>query len=166
MNRIIHYLSSFNTGLTYLGGWLLFGMMIVLIVDVVARVLFTPLHAMVELSVIAMMIIVYLGLSACEEHGDHVQLEFLSASLPPKLAKIVNGVVSVLNTLAIMVLAYAIILSAIVAYQRNEATMGNVTILLWPVKFIMVIGVVAFVIQSIVKPFDKRNHNEDGAIEL
>lgn len=166
MSRIIDYLSKFNTGLSYLGGWLLFGMMIVLIVDVVARVFFTPLHAMVELSVIAMMIIVYLGLSACEEHGDHVQLEFLSDALPTGLSKFVGVIVAALNVLAILILAYAIILSAIVAYQRNEATMGNVTILLWPVKFIMVIGIVAFVIQAIVKPFDKRKRDEDTVIDI
>lgn len=166
MSRIIEYLSKLNTGLTYLGGWLLFGMMVVLIIDVVARVFFSPLHAMVELSVIAMMIIVYLGLSACEEHGDHVQLEFLSAALPPRASSILNGVVAALNVVAILILAYAVILSAIVAFQRNEATMGNVTILLWPVKFIMVVGVVAFAIQAIVKPFDKRKRSDDHIVDI
>ncbi|PHS19303.1 MAG: hypothetical protein COA78_00135 [Blastopirellula sp.] len=158
-------LTRINVALSYIGGWLLFGMMVLLVVDVVWRNFFTPLHALVELSVFAMMIIIYLGLAACEENDEHVRLEFFVMMLPPKL-RLLNGYsVGVLNVIATAILFYAVYRSGMTAYLRGEATSGNVTFPLWPIKFIMIAGMAFFLIEavrSLIAPKAESDSDEPG----
>lgn len=158
-------LSSLNVTLSYLGGWLLFGMMLLLAVDVIWRNFFTPLHALVELSVFAMMIIIYLGLAACEENDEHVQLEFFIMMLPKGLRLANARLVGVLNVFGTGILFYAVYRSGMTAYLRDEATPGNVTFPLWPVKFLMIAGMGFFLLEafrSLFVPKDKNDSDDPG----
>lgn len=163
LKRSLDILSKFNVFLSYVGGWLLFGMMLLLVIDVIWRNFFTPLHALIELSVFAMMIIIYLGLAACEENDEHVRLEFFIMMLPKGL-RLANGYfVGVLNVIATAILFYAVYRSGVTAYIRGEATPGNVTFPLWPVKILMIAGMAFFVIEAIRSLLlPKKDDESDG----
>ncbi|MEX2672781.1 MAG: TRAP transporter small permease [Phycisphaeraceae bacterium] len=142
-------LSRLNTGLTAFGGWTLMVMVALLVVDVIWRSFFTPLHAMTELSVIAMMVVIALGLSACEEHGEHVQLEFFVDQLWGWLRHATIRLERLLSLIAAFILLYAVTNSGLDAYRTQESTTGMVTIPLWPVKFIMFLGVFFLVAETL-----------------
>lgn len=159
-------LSKTNLLLSNLGGWLLFSMMALLVIDVVWRNYFTPLHSMVELSVFAMMVIIYLGLAACEEEKEHVSLDFLQLILPRAMNTPHRILVAILNIVGGLILLYAVFLGGVSAYQRGEATIGNVTFPLWPVKFIMIAGTVFFVLEIIRTPFRKHSTKKSGPSQV
>ena len=146
-------LSRTNAFLSNLGGWLLFSMMVLLVVDVIWRNYFTPLHSLVELSVFAMMIIIYLGLAACEEQREHVSLDFLHLVLPRSLKKPHRALIAVLNILGGLILLWAVFNAGVSAYQRGEATIGNVTFVLWPVKVIAIAGTTFFLLEIVRTAF-------------
>jgi TRAP-type mannitol/chloroaromatic compound transport system permease small subunit len=51
-------------------------------------------------------------------------------------------------------LFYSVFMNAISAYQSNESIEGTVELPIWPVKFIMVIGLVFFFFQTLVNTID------------
>ncbi|WP_306152012.1 TRAP transporter small permease [Roseovarius sp. MMSF_3281] len=131
-------------------GWLLFAMMLILVADFVARLFGWPLQDMAQISVFVMMIVIYLGFSRCEEHHDHVGLEFLANALPDAARRRLAQFSQVLAVLTVCLLLYAAAKNAGKAYVDNEAIAGAVQIPTWPTKFIMVLGLVVFLVQAIL----------------
>lgn len=149
MRRLGRMLSRLNSGLTAFGGWTLLAMVVLLVIDIVWRIFFTPLHAMTELSVLAMMIVIALGLSACEEHREHVQLEFFVDKLWGRKRLATIRLERLLSLFAALLLLYAVTMSGFSSYRTNESTGGAVPIPLWPVKLIISVGVLFFVIETL-----------------
>ena len=74
--RMRAFVHKANRLLSGFAGWLMLAMMFLLITDIVFRSMDMPLHGLAELSVFVMMIVIYMGLARCEEHSEHVGLEF------------------------------------------------------------------------------------------
>jgi len=129
-------------------GWLLLTMMILLTIDIVSRTLAQPLQGMAELSVFVMMIVIYLGLARCEESKEHVALEFVLNYFKPSMRRRVALMAQLLAVGSAGLLLYAVLLNAVNSYRTNEALEGTVELPIWPVKFIMVIGLIFFWIQT------------------
>ncbi|MBK0326104.1 TRAP transporter small permease [Rhodobacteraceae bacterium F11138] len=147
MQRVISAINAVLSGFT---GWLMFAMMLILVADFVARLFGLPLQDMAQLSVFVMMIVVYLGFSRCEEHHEHVGLEFITNRLPDGMRRRLLQFSQILAVLTVGLLLYAVAKNAGKAYVQNEAIAGAVQIPTWPTKFIMVLGLVAFLMQAIL----------------
>lgn len=147
MRRIVHGLNQILSGFC---GWLMLAMMVLLIIDIVTRSLKKPLQGMAELSVFVMMVVIYLGLARCEEDRGHVYLEIGRNLLPPSLRRISEGVASLLATITTGVLLYVGAQNALFSFTSNESIEGTVELRIWPVKFIMVIGLVFFFLQILL----------------
>jgi len=121
-----------------------------LVIDIVSRTMGKPIQGMAELSVFVMMVVIYLGLARCEEHKEHVSLELVVKALPRHIQGVMR-VISHLMALGIVGLfLYSVLMNAINSYVRNEAIEGTVEMHLWPVKFIMVIGLIFFFVQTLI----------------
>ncbi len=142
LHRINQWLSGFC-------GWLLLAMMLLLTADIVGRTIGRPIQGMSELSVFVMMVVVYLGLARCEEHGEHVNLEFAKNLLPPRPRRATEVLAAVLALLTSAILLYAVAANAWASYVTNESMEGTVELFTWPVKFIMVVGLVFYVLQTL-----------------
>jgi len=147
MQKLVSRLNAVLSGFT---GWLMFLMMLLLVADFVSRLFGVPLQDMAQISVFVMMIVIYLGFSRCEEFHEHVGLEFVTNALPDGLRRRVLQFSQVLAVLTVGILLYAVATNAIKAYVQNEAIAGAVQIPTWPTKFIMVVGLVAFLFQAIL----------------
>jgi TRAP-type C4-dicarboxylate transport system permease small subunit len=134
-------------------GWLLFAMMVMLVADFVARLFRWQLQDMAQLSVFVMMIVIYLGFSRCEEHHEHVGLEFVTKALPERARRALWVFTQSLAVLTICILLYAVAKNAGKAFATNEAIAGAVQIPTWPTKFIMVLGLGVFLVQAILNLF-------------
>jgi TRAP-type C4-dicarboxylate transport system permease small subunit len=147
MTKFVHWVNRHLAGFT---GWLMVVMMLLLIADVVARGTGTPLQGMSELSVFVMMIVVYLGFARCEEKGEHVSLEFALNMLPARMKLLFLAISQFIAVATICLLFYAVATDAWSSFLTGTAIEGTIEVPLWPTKFIMVVGMVFFVLQGIV----------------
>jgi len=136
-------------------GWLMLAMMILLVIDIITRSIARPLQGMAELSVFVMMIVIYLGLARCEEHKEHVSLEIALIYLPPAIRNIMGLLSYLLAVGSAGLLLYAVLQNAINSFRTHEALEGTVELYIWPVKFVMVIGLIFFWIQTLINSMDE-----------
>ena len=150
MQKLMSRLNGLLSGFT---GWLMLAMMLMLVADFVARLFGLPLQDMAQMSVFVMMIVIYLGFSRGEEMHDHVALEFVTDKLPRGPRRRLLQIAQVLAVLTVAILLYAVAGNALMAYRQNEAIEGAMQIPTWPTKFVMVLGLVAYLAQTILNLF-------------
>ncbi len=148
------FLHKANRLLAGFAGWLMLAMMMLLIIDIVFRSADMPLHGLAELSVFVMMIVIYLGLSRCEEYSEHVGLELATNKLSNKARRVVAAAVQFLAVATVGLMFYAITTDAWSAFETNSSIEGLIDLPIWPTKFIMVVGMVFFLLQTIVNLVD------------
>ena len=130
-------------------GWLMIGMMLLLVADIIARSIDKPLQGMAELSVFVMMIVIYFGLARCEQHREHVGLELVVNALPGRIKRAVVVITHLMAVFTVGLLLYAVSQNALASFQKNESIGGTTELHIWPVKFLMVVGLFFFLIQTI-----------------
>jgi len=151
MKTFFHKINQALSGFT---GWLMLAMMTLLVIDIITRSYFKPIQGMAVMSVFVMMVVIYLGLARCEEHKEHVNLEIVTNALPPPLRRLMGLLSRMLALGTVGLLFYSVLVNAIAAYQSNESIEGTVELPIWPVKSIMVIGLVFFFFQTFVNTID------------
>lgn len=147
MKHFFHQVNQIFSGFC---GWLMLAMMILLVIDIISRTVAKPIQGMAELSVFVMMIAIYLGMARCEENKEHVALEFVLNYLPAAKRRIADLLTSLIAVGSVGILLYAVLLNAINSFQTHESLEGTVELAIWPVKFIIVIGLIFFWIQTII----------------
>jgi TRAP-type C4-dicarboxylate transport system permease small subunit len=152
MKRVVHKINQILSGFC---GWLMLSMMILLVIDIITRTMRKPIQGMAELSVFVMMVVIYLGLARCEEHKEHVNLEIVLNALPPLPRRIMEIFSYLLALGTVGLLLYAVFTNALNSYLRNEAIEGTVEMHIWPVKFIMVVGLIFFFAQTLINTLGK-----------
>ena len=160
VNKANHLLAGF-------AGWLMLAMMLLLITDILFREIGMPLQGMAELSVFVMMIVIYLGFARCEEHREHVGLEFVLLMLPQKPRRILVAVSQLVAAGTIGLMFYAVTTDAWSAFETGDAIEGLVDLPIWPTKFVMVVGMVFFFLQGLInladaiRPLTQKGPGED-----
>lgn len=145
-DRIVAGIRRVNRILHYVAGFVLLALMLVTVANIIGRAFFrTPLRGTVELTEMAMILIVYLGLAHAEHESDHISVDLLYEKVgsAAKLAlTVLNGVVGlvVIGLLAWNLYRYAGVLD----------TGGYVTSILRipqaPVAIVGVVGSALFVL--------------------
>jgi TRAP-type C4-dicarboxylate transport system permease small subunit len=148
------FLHKANRLLAGFAGWLMLAMMVLLVIDIVFRSVDMPLHGLSELSVFVMMIVIYLGLSRCEEYLEHVGLEFAINKLSIKARRVAIAAAQFLAVVAVGLMFYAVTTDAWSAFETKSSIEGLVDLPIWPTKFVMVVGMVFFLLQAIVNLVD------------
>lgn len=146
-------ISKINNALSAFSGWLMMVMVSLLVVDIIWRTFAKPLMGMAEFAVFVMMMVVYLGLSRCEEHGEHVRLEFLIDIAQGRLRRAMILSTRLLAVVTVALLYYAVTSDALTAFRTNDSIEGMVSLPIWPTKFVMVVGMTVFMLQAIVNVF-------------
>lgn len=147
MRKWVHRANHLLAGFT---GWLMLAMMLLLIADIAFRTVNLPLPAIAEMSVFVMMIVIYLGFARCEEYEEHVKLEFALNLLPFRGRSMLIALSQLLAVGTIGLLFYAVTTDAWDAFVTNSSIEGIVDLPIWPTKFIMVVGMVFFMLQGIL----------------
>ena len=145
---------TINSLLSEVCGWLMSVMMMLLVLDIICRNVNRPLQGVPELSVFVMITVIYLGLALCEEYREHVRLELLLIKLHPKVRNPVGFFTYLIELLTMMVLFYAVIDNAILSYLTSESYAGTAQLRIWPVKWVMVVGLFFYIIQLVYKSSD------------
>ncbi len=148
VNLMSSLISKLNQYMAAFCGWLMIGMMLLLVADIIFRGVGKPLQGMAQLSVFVMIIVIYLGLARCEQHREHVNLELLTNLLPSAGRRLFAIIAQLLAVVTITLLLYAVFQNAVDSYTANEAMEGTMELRIWPVKALMVVGLVGFLMQG------------------
>jgi len=146
---ITKMVDGFTNVLAELCGWFLLVVMGLIVVDLVSRAAGAPIYGVSESAMFVMIAIVYLGIPYAEKMQAHVRVELVLDSLPPRLSSIVDLIMYLLVAATMLVLLYAVTVNAWGSYGSRQAIAGPTPLLVWPVKFVMVLGLFLYVIQII-----------------
>jgi len=163
MNKIVKKVAAItikshqnvNEFLAELCGWLLIVMAALLIMDLFFRSIQKPIQGLAVLSVFTMMIVIYLGLAHCEELDEHIKVSAFTHELPLKYQHIISIFNYILQGLIFGIALYSFGKNAVYSYLKDEAVSGTVPFLLWPVKFVIVIGLLFYWIQILINLIKK-----------
>lgn len=134
--RVIGALRSFDTAMHAIAGLTLLALLALTVADIIGRSAFNnPVPGTVEVTALALVVIVYLGLAHSEDLGDHITVDIVYLRLGPHSRAVLN-VVTRLFSFAVMVL----VAWQLVAFARRQADGGFTTAVLeWPIwPFVMV----------------------------
>ena len=148
-------ISKVNHFFAEMSGWLLSAIMFLLIIDFVSRGLYRPIQGVGELAVFVLVTVVYLGIPHTEEVRGHVRVTAIIARFPIGLRKRINFIIYLITLITIAFVVYAVTQNAIKAFVTKEAVAGTVPLLVWPVKFVIVIGCIFYFFQIILNTIDE-----------
>lgn len=126
-------------------------LMLAIVADVVTRfVTGSSLPAMVELSESALIVSIFFGLAWAGASGAHVSVTLLTDRLGHGLNRGLGIVVWALSGGLVAWLTYAATLRAISATERNEIRMGLVQWQMWPLRWVVAVGLAVFFLICII----------------
>jgi TRAP-type C4-dicarboxylate transport system permease small subunit len=128
-----------------------FVMMLLVVANILGRYLFnTPVAGTLEITESLLVLIIFLSLALTQYDGGHIRVTLLTRQLPPRHARAVNVVCMLLGALFFSWCAYAAWNFALQSYSFNEHEWGTVVFPLYPVKFIVFIGILLLAIQFLL----------------
>ena len=159
MRKTIHLI---NRKLAELCGWLLLALMILITIDIVSREVGKPIYNLTTIAVYVMMAVVYMGMPYCEEYNEHVSVELLEMKLTPKWATILKIAINFLKFITLSFFLYGMSDNLIYSYTSREAVAGITNLETWPSKLAMLIGLLFFVIQTLLNLIDSILRYKEG----
>ncbi|UWR35187.1 TRAP transporter small permease subunit (plasmid) [Sulfitobacter sp. W027] len=136
--------------LAELCGWFLLVVMGLIVVDLVSRATSTPIYGVSESAMFVMIAIVYLGIPYAEKMRAHVRVELILDNLPRRVAAVLDLAMYLLVAGTMLVVLYAVVMNAWGSLEARQAIAGPTPLLVWPVKFVMVIGLLLYVVQIVI----------------
>jgi TRAP-type transport system small permease protein len=106
LKAIVKRLGSLNVMLAYVGGYVLFGMMILTVCDVTGRYIFNlPITGAYEISEAMMVTVVFFFIGYAQAKKAHVAVDLIVNVLPGKLKIVVEIITQLLSFLMILLIA-------------------------------------------------------------
>lgn len=126
-------------------------MMIAIVIDVVYRTLYDrSVPGILELSETALVAAVFLGLAYTGATNSHIVVDLLTERLPASVRRWVVALAWTLTTIILAWMIYATLHRALEATEAGEVRMGLVNWPIWPSRWIIVIGLIAMFIVSLI----------------
>ncbi|WP_162321111.1 TRAP transporter small permease [Nesterenkonia haasae] len=126
-------------------------LMLAIVADVVTRFLTgSSLPAMVELSESALIVSIFFGLAWAGTSGAHVSVTLFTDRLGKGVNRFLGVVVWGLSGGLAAWLTYATTLRAISATERNEIRMGLVQWPMWPLRWVVAVGLAVFFLVCVI----------------
>ena len=133
----------------WLGAFAVVALMLHIIADVFLRYFFnSPLPATIEIvSYWWMILVVFPGLAFTQRRKEHVDVTLLTELMPDKQQAGLRIAARLITMLTVGALGWFGWLAALEQWHRGEIAMGSITILIWPMRFMVPLGMGLFFIQ-------------------
>jgi TRAP-type transport system small permease protein len=150
VDRLTAGVRALNKVLHYIAGGVAVVLMFVIVLHVLGRQFFArPLPGTVELTQMAMLVLVYLGLAYAEHEGDHISIDFVYNYLPRVVKLVLSFVTGIFGVLVMAVVTWRLYdFSGVL--DRGGYTTAILGIPQGPVALVGVIGLVCFLLALVV----------------
>lgn len=126
-------------------------MMVAIAIDVVYRALYNrSVPGVLEISETALVTAVFLGLAYTGATNSHIAVDLLTERLPARVTRWVLTVAWLLSTIFLGWITYATFVRASASLAAGEKRMGLVAWPIWPARWIIVVGLAAMLLVSVV----------------
>lgn len=131
--------------------------MVVTLCDVIGRKFFDrPVSGTIELTEVALVCLVYLGMASAQRAGDHVSIDLLYDRLGPRGKLLLRGFATSITLTVLGLIIWRVAEYAEVLEVGNYVT-ANYGIPLYEAAWVVVIGLVAFGIAAVASIFRPRD---------
>lgn len=146
-------LDRLNGLLVLFGALVVFAMMAHVTVDVVAQFLFSaPVPLTLEVvTYYYMVIIAFIPLAAVERKDGHIRVDIIVQFLPRLVQRLLDALTSLLGAGFFGFVAWVTLREALQRYQVGEFVMGAQSMIVWPGRFALPIGLGLFALLLGVK---------------
>ena len=128
-----------------------FVMMALVVANIFGRyVLNRPLDGTLEFTESLLVLIIFLSLGLTQYEGGHIRVTLLTRSLPKTYARAATVVAMLCGAAFFSWCAYAAWVFALQAWSFNEYEWGTVAFPLYPVKFVVFLGILMLAIQFLL----------------
>ena len=93
-----------------------------IVVDVVGRAFGTPLYGSQDFLTMAMVILVFGGMAACDRRGGHIAVDLLERKFSAGFNRVINIFSALLGAVAFLAIAYAVFESSKISQMLNLST--------------------------------------------
>ena len=150
-----NFIFLINKWFAEISGWLVSLMMFFLIIDIIARGFSRPIQGIDELAVFMLIAVVYFGIPYCEWTRKHIKVNAFLNQLPIKIRKVINFSVYLTSFLFLNCLVFSVGKSFIKSYQSREVIPGTMSLIIWPVRLMIFIGIFFYYITVIINTIDE-----------
>lgn len=129
-------------------------MMVAITVDVVARNFAgEPIPGLLEISETTLVATVFLGISYAGVTNAHVSVDLLTSKLSQKVSRLIAGAMWLLGALMVVWFSVATAERAMQSTKMGEVTQGLMVWPIWPTRWLIVLGFVAFLIVALTNAY-------------
>lgn len=148
-NKFAGSFQSFKNVLCEIAGWLCFGMVLMIFVDVIGRYFFNaPLPSVYEISEDLLMV-TFIFLAA--PSAFHINVTLMASHYPPWLSKLTDFAKHFLSIVFLALIAYKSVQMAWTSWAQGETSESYLSFPLYPGRVAVVIGFVTFTISEFIE---------------
>jgi TRAP-type C4-dicarboxylate transport system permease small subunit len=137
-------IKAVNTSLHYLAGALIVGVVVITVYNVIGRWLFdAPLQGTVELTELAMVGIVYLGMAYAQQQDGHITVDLLYQRLGPRWRSVLDAFAAIVGVVVVTLIAWRLYAYAEVLEIGGRTTASR-QIPLYPFAYLAIVGLTAY----------------------
>ncbi|MCG6883730.1 MAG: TRAP transporter small permease [Silicimonas sp.] len=105
-----------------IGGLGLLFQVVVILIDVVGRAFGSPLYGSQDMTMTAMVILVFGAMALCDRNGGHVAVDLFEQNFPPAMNRAIDVIAAALGAVIFVALAWAVWQSAKLSVMLNLST--------------------------------------------
>lgn len=165
MRTVPRPLHAAAQALVIIAGLLLIGIMFLTVTDVVGRASAdTSILGTVEISQLALVGIAYLGLAAAELDDRHVSVDLVEKNVSHSVRRAFAWIRTALFAVVGVILTWGLWMSLTSAMERGEVTNGILRLSTWPIKVMLLVSFVLFLVVAIWRSVNELLDFRDGVI--
>ncbi len=146
--------------LSYIGGSVLFLMMVLTVIDVFMRYVFnSPLLGVQEITEFMLVTFVFFTLAYTETEQSHIRVDFVMDRLPSKFQDISSRVVIFIEMLTLLCVAVMGVIKGIRVREMHHVS-GILSIPVYPFYFAVVLGAFAMALELFREVIGKKRGNK------
>jgi len=153
LSRINHFMAT-------LGGLLMSIVVVLFLTNIISREISKPIQGLLQLAVFTTIIVVYMGLAYCEEKDEHIKIEIVASRVSLLIKGKMKMIVKIMEIFILSICVYAVSLDAYSAYTTKASITGTVPMILWPVKSVILVGLILFWFQILSNLIELTKKNE------
>jgi TRAP-type C4-dicarboxylate transport system permease small subunit len=139
-------------------------LMLITVANIVGRFLGFPMVGAIELSLLLLVFIVFLGLAYTQYQNGHVRVEIVVDWLSGGTREVVEIIALIISLAILCVMLWQTGLEGFTAFQVKTYQPGLISFPTWPGKLIIPIGLLFFVIQVIIQILERLSKFKSASV--